>query len=48
MLRDGTFYNDLGPTYLDRLGSGRRIESLVKRLNDLWLRSTAHEGRVAC
>lgn len=35
MLRDGTFYNDLGPTYLDRLGSERRIKSLVKRLNDL-------------
>jgi transposase len=35
ILRDGTFYEDLGPAYLDRLGSERRIKSLVKRLTDL-------------
>lgn len=35
MLRDGTFYNDLGVAYLDQLGAERRIKGLVKRLNDL-------------
>lgn len=35
MLRDGTFYTDLGGAYLDQLGAERRIKGLVKRLNDL-------------
>jgi transposase len=35
MLRDGTFYNDLGSAYLDQLGAERRIKRLVKRLTDL-------------
>lgn len=35
VLRDGTFYTDLGPGYLDQLGAERRIKGLVKRLNDL-------------
>jgi transposase len=35
LLRDGTFYNDLGVAYLDQLGAERRIKGLVKRLNDL-------------
>ena len=35
MLRDGTFYVDLGAAYLDQLGAERRIKGLVKRLNDL-------------
>jgi len=35
MLKDGTAYSDLGAAYLDKLGSERRIKSLVKRLHDL-------------
>lgn len=35
MLKDGTEYNDLGSAFLDKLGSERRIKSLVKRLTDL-------------
>ena len=35
MLRDGTLYEDLGSSYLDRLGSERQIQRLVRRLQDL-------------
>jgi hypothetical protein len=35
MLRDGTVYQDLGPSYFDRVDRPRTTKSLVRRLEKL-------------
>jgi hypothetical protein len=38
MLRDGTVYQDLGPTYLDRMHEQRTTRTAVRRLEALGYR----------
>jgi hypothetical protein len=35
MLKDGTFYNDLGPAHFDRRRPGTQARRLIKRLAQL-------------